>query len=134
MNNVGRGAFANIQEFREFSRTPGELVYYHICRASSDRALLEALAESDADVSVILLDIEEDRSFLANTDKTIDITADGVFPCRKLDDCPGLGSWFRGIPLDSVTLPREVPGLVAHARRFSTPGRPQPNLAHADPD
>jgi len=132
MKRAERMSFADLREFRDYARDYARLVYYYIYRGTPDPSMIEALTGCVDDEALILLDIEEDRGFLASTDATVEITPDRDFIAKKMADRPGLGAWFKGTSLDFATLPDEVKGLIEYARRFALPADHAAMLTHAD--
>ena len=121
MKNPERKSFADIQEFRDYARDAAGLVYYHVFRGAPDPRMIDALAGRGPDEALVLLDLDEDRGFLAGTDVTVDITPERVFITMKMAERPGLGAWAKGTSVDFVADPDDVAALVAGARRFAFP-------------
>jgi hypothetical protein len=120
MTNAARTSFASLEEFKE-SLVKGELLFFHVFERVPSAWVLNTLADGREGERLLLLDVNEDRGFLAATPITVEIRPDGSMPTRPLIELRGLGAWGRGTLYGFEQDAARISEFVVKARKFARP-------------
>lgn len=119
MNKIESRSFSSESEFNGYCQdTP--IVYYYIFDGNPDQSLVGAFSDVGADEILVLLNVGDDKGFLAGTRMTSEILRDPIrFVSKPLSEFRGVGSRARGVPIGFANTLTEIPKLIRDSRRYA---------------